>query len=83
MSEHRGVLYKTRWEILLIAASLIASAVTVAAIPNDFTEKMLAQQKAQKEAEERNMEATVEEQMGFTEAIQGNMTEMNSPSVNP
>jgi hypothetical protein len=52
MSEHRGVLYKTRWEILLMAASLIISAVVVLAIPNDFTAKMLEQQKMQNQAEE-------------------------------
>ncbi|MGH9922469.1 MAG: hypothetical protein ACRD38_06940 [Nitrososphaerales archaeon] len=83
MSEHRGVLYKTRWEILLMAATLIISAVVVVAIPNDFTAKMLEQQKAEKEAEEQNLETTLEEQIGFTEGTQENMTGMNSSSINP
>ncbi|MGH9876253.1 MAG: hypothetical protein ACRD5H_01320 [Nitrososphaerales archaeon] len=83
MSEHRGVLYKTRWEILLMAATLIISAVVVVAIPNDFTAKMLEQQKAQKEAEEQNLETTLEEQIGFTEGTQENMTGMNSSGINP
>jgi hypothetical protein len=53
MSENRGVLYKTRWEILLMAATLIITAIVVVAIPNDFTDKMLKQQKMEKEAMEK------------------------------
>ena len=84
MSENRGILYKTRWEILLMASVLIISAVVVTAIPNGFTAKMLAEQKAQKQAEEeKNLETTLEEEVGFTEGTQGNMTGMNSSGISP
>jgi hypothetical protein len=56
MSEDRSVLYKIRWEILVMAASLILSAVVVLAIPNDFSDKMLKQQKAEREAAQKALE---------------------------
>jgi hypothetical protein len=55
MSEDRSVLYKIRWEILVMAASLILSAVVVLAIPNDFSDKML-KQKAEREAAQQALE---------------------------
>lgn len=84
MSEHRGVLYKTRWEILLMGATLIVAAVVVLAIPNNFTAKMLEQQKAQKQAEEeKGVETTLGEQIGFAEEPSTNMTGINSTGPNP
>jgi hypothetical protein len=85
MSEHRGILYKTRWEILVMAAALVLSAVTVLAIPNDFTAKMLEQQKMQKqaEAEEKGMQVTLEEEIGFTGGTGKNMTAINSTDTKP
>jgi|GEM_PF-2539920 len=84
MSEHRSVLYKTRWEILLIAASLVISAVVVLAIPNDFTAKMLEEQKKQKQAEEENkLKVAAEEQIGFVEAAEKNMTATNPAGAKP
>ena len=84
MSEHRSVLYKIRWEILVMAAALILSAVTVLAIPNDFTAKMLQQQKMQKQVEEeKSMKTTLEEQIGFTEGAGKNITAMNSTGTKP
>ena len=82
MSEHRGVLYKTRWEILVMAATLIISAVVVTAIPNNFTAKMLEQQKAQKEVE-GNLETTLEEQVGLGEGTPVNVTATNSTDIQP
>lgn len=56
MSEDRSVLYKIRWEILVMAASLILSAVVVLAIPHDFSKQMLDQQKAEREAAQKALE---------------------------
>lgn len=64
MSTEHGAIYKIRWEIALIAISLILSAVAVLAIPNDYTTKMLKDQKEQKIAEmekEKEMEKAREE----------------------
>jgi len=86
MSEHRGILYKTRWEILVMAVALVLSAVTVLAIPNDFTAKMLQQQKIQKqaeEAEEKALQVALEEQIGFAEGTDKNMTAVNSTGTKP
>ncbi|MFQ5940836.1 MAG: hypothetical protein ACE5KA_03965 [Nitrososphaerales archaeon] len=50
MSEDRSVLYKIRWEILIMASALVLSAIVVLAIPNDFSEKLIKQQKEEREA---------------------------------
>lgn len=81
MSESRGALYTIRWEILVMAAALIISAVVVLAIPNDFTAKMLQQQKAQKEAE-KSQEIGHEEH-GELEGAGKNMTGMNFTDMKP
>jgi hypothetical protein len=39
--EDRGAIYKIRWEILVIAVSLILIAIVVYAIPNDYVLKIL------------------------------------------
>jgi flagellar biosynthesis/type III secretory pathway M-ring protein FliF/YscJ len=65
MSEDRSVLYKIRWEIFIIAASLVLSAVVVLAIPQDFSQKLIEQQKEQREAMQ---EALKEKELaGFNE----------------
>jgi len=56
MSEDRSVLYKIRWEIFIIAASLVLSAVVVLAIPHDFSKQMLDKQKAEREAAQKALE---------------------------
>ncbi|MEE8132412.1 MAG: hypothetical protein V3T40_02430 [Nitrososphaerales archaeon] len=66
MSEDKNILYKIRWEILVMALSLVLSAVVVLAIPNDFTDKMLKQQKEESEAKSNTIE--IEEQLGFNES---------------
>ena len=66
MSEDRSVLYKIRWEIFVIAASLVLSAVVVLAIPNDFTDKMLNQQKEEREAKKNVIE--IGDRVGFNES---------------
>ena len=67
-----------------MAASLVISAVVVLAIPNDFTAKMLAEQKMQKQAEEeKKLKATPEEQIGFAEVTGKNMTGINSTGTKP
>lgn len=66
MSEDRSVLYKIRWEIFVIAASLVLSAVVVLAIPNDFTDKMLNQQKEEREAKKNVIE--IGDRIGFNES---------------
>jgi hypothetical protein len=69
MSEDRSVLYKIRWEIFIIATSLVLSAVVVLAIPQDFSEKLIEQQKQQKEAMQ---EALKEKELaGFNEGESG------------
>jgi hypothetical protein len=50
MSEDRSVLYKIRWEILVMALSLILSAVVVTVIPWDFSQKIIEQQKEERRA---------------------------------
>ncbi len=49
-----------------MALSLVLSAVVVLAIPNDFTDKMLKQQKEESEAKSNTIE--IEEQLGFNES---------------
>ena len=67
-----------------MASALIIAAVVVLAIPNNFTAKMLEQQKAQKEAEQgKNLETTLKEQVGFSEGTQGNMTATNLTGTKP
>jgi hypothetical protein len=39
--EDRGAIYKIRWEILVIAVSLILIAIVVYTIPNDYVLKIL------------------------------------------
>jgi uncharacterized membrane protein YbhN (UPF0104 family) len=50
--EDRGAIYKIRWEILVIAVSLILIAVVVYAIPNDYVLKILHER--EKEFNARN-----------------------------
>lgn len=57
----RSAIYKIRWEILVMAVSLILIAVVVYAIPNDFSLKML---------EEREKQRALE-QTGAQEQVQG------------
>ncbi len=84
MSEYRGVLYKTRWEILVMAAVLIIAAVVVVGLPHNFTAKLLQEQKAQKAAEQqKNLETTLKEQVGLSEGTQGNMTAANLTGTKP
>ena len=68
-----------------MAATLVISAVVVVAIPNDFTAKMLEQQKMQKQAEEegKHLEAAHEEQIGLSEGIGKNVTALNSTATKP
>lgn len=68
MSEDRSVIYKIRWEILVMAVSLILSAVVVLTIPNDFTDRMIEQQRQEREAQ-RTIE--MGENLGLTEGISG------------
>lgn len=58
MSEDRSVLYKIRWEILVMAVSLILSAVVVIVIPADFSAKIIEENK------EKEMEKKLELQEG-------------------
>ena len=67
-----------------MAATLIIAAVVVTAIPNNFTAKLLAQQKMQKQAEEKkSLNATLTEKIGFVEGASKNMTAMNSTGTKP
>lgn len=60
--EERGALYKIRWEILVMAVTLGLIALVVLAIPSDFSERMLAEQKQQKELrEQKELEESMEE----------------------
>ncbi len=52
----RSVLYKIRWEILVMAVSLILIAVVVYAIPNDFSLKMLEEREKQRALEQVEMQ---------------------------
>jgi hypothetical protein len=48
----RSAIYKIRWEILVMAISLILIVVVVYAIPNDFSLKMLEQREKQRALEQ-------------------------------
>ncbi|MEM2760507.1 MAG: hypothetical protein QXU32_00465 [Nitrososphaerales archaeon] len=72
MSEDRSVIYKIRWEILVMAASLILSAVVVVAIPHNFSEKLIEEQKALKEKQEMQKEIEMEERIGFEDETGSN-----------
>ncbi|MEM1950651.1 MAG: hypothetical protein QXE95_02330 [Candidatus Nitrosocaldus sp.] len=48
----RSAIYKIRWEILVMAVSLILIVVVVYAIPNDYSLKMLEQREKQRALEQ-------------------------------
>lgn len=50
MSEDRSVLYKIRWEILVMGLSLALAAVVVLVIPPDFSERLIEQQQEERRA---------------------------------
>ncbi len=52
----RSVIYKIRWEILVMAISLILIAVVVYAIPNDFSLKMLEEREKQRALEQTGIQ---------------------------
>jgi len=66
MSEDRSVLYKIRWEILVMAVSLILSAVVVIVIPADFSAKIIEENKEKKEMEKK---LELQEGMGLNETV--------------
>lgn len=78
MSEQRGALYRIRWEILVMCASLALTVIAILLIPNDFTEKMLEEQKEQKEAAEQRAASEEMEESAPGEMEQEEMTEENS-----
>ena len=59
--EPRSAIYVIRWEILVMAVSLILIAVLVLTVPNDYSDRLLKERKAQMEAieEQANVNATV------------------------
>ncbi len=84
MSENRSILYKIRWEILVIAASLILSAVVMVTIPNNFSAQIIQQQKMQRQAEEEKaLHATPQEQIGLAASSSTNITAANSTGTKP
>lgn len=66
MSEDRSVLYKIRWEILVMAVSLILSAVVVVVIPHDFSAKLIEENKEKKEMEKK---LELQEGTGLNETV--------------
>ncbi|MEM2922847.1 MAG: hypothetical protein QW560_00345 [Candidatus Nitrosocaldus sp.] len=52
----RSAIYKIRWEILVMAVSLILIVVVVYAIPNDFSLKMLEQRGKQRVLEQAGVQ---------------------------
>lgn len=84
MSENRSILYKIRWEILVIAVSLILSAVVMIAIPNNFSAQIIQHQKMQRQAEEEKaLHATPQEQIGLAVESSKNITATNSTGTKP
>ncbi len=84
MSENRSVLYKIRWEILVIAVSLILSAVVMVTIPNNFSAQIIQQQKMQRQAEEaKALHVAPQEQLGLNSSSSNNMTAANSTGMKP
>jgi hypothetical protein len=56
--EPRSAIYAIRWEILVMAVSLILIAVVVYTIPNDFSDRLLKERAAEKAEELANINAT-------------------------
>ncbi len=61
--ERRSAIYVIRWEILVMAVSLILIAVAVLSIPNDYGDRLLKEREALKQAKE----------------LQANLTEIKQP----
>jgi len=81
-------MYKIRWEILIMCASLALAIIAVLAIPNDFTTKMLKDQKEEKQKaqelaeqlakqKEAEQEAEHEAEHGLEETIPENASSTN------
>ncbi|MEM0364601.1 MAG: hypothetical protein QXY85_00475 [Candidatus Nitrosocaldus sp.] len=64
----RSAIYKIRWEILVMAVSLILIVVVVYAIPNDYSLKMLEQREKQRALEQ----AGAQGQQGSGTSMRGN-----------
>lgn len=72
MSEDRSLIYKIRWEIFIMAASLALSALVVLAIPSDFGKQLIEQQQEQK----RQLEELREKQLSeLTQSESGSSIE--------
>ncbi|RMF31560.1 MAG: hypothetical protein D6752_02015 [Candidatus Nitrosothermus koennekii] len=56
--EPRSAIYAIRWEILVMAVSLILIAVVVYTIPNDFSDRLLKEREAEEAEELANVNAT-------------------------
>ncbi|GIU70720.1 MAG: hypothetical protein KatS3mg003_0199 [Candidatus Nitrosocaldaceae archaeon] len=56
--EPRSAIYAIRWEILVMAVSLILIAVVVYTIPNDFSDRLLKERAAEEAEELANVNAT-------------------------
>ncbi len=84
MSDERGLIYKIRWEIVVIAVSLILSGVVMSVIQGDFSAQIIKQQKIQRQQEEaKSLRTTLQEQVGLTEESNKNMTSTNSTGTKP
>lgn len=54
--EPRSAIYAIRWEILVMAVSLILTAVLVLTVPNDYSAKLLEERKVERETLEQQVE---------------------------
>lgn len=75
MSEDRGALYKIRWEVLVMAVALVLSAVTVLALPHDFSARIIKEQKEQQALMQKQLE--IKEQVGLNQT--GNKSSIAKP----
>ncbi len=50
MEEQRSAIYVIRWEILVIAISLILIAILLYTVPNDYSDRLLKEREAAREA---------------------------------
>lgn len=70
--EPRSAIYAIRWEILVMAVSLILIAVLVLTVPHDYSDRLLKEREAQREE-------ALEQQASLNETIAPNIEEITRP----
>ncbi len=69
--EPRSAIYAIRWEILIMTISLILIAVLILTVPNDYSDRLLKEREAQREA--------IEQQANVNDTIAPEIEEITRP----